>query len=517
MLHGKIERMHDYLLAHDLGTSGDKAVLFDVSNLTIAGSVFCGYETHYMDDGGVEHDPESWWKAVCSSTKKLIAVSGITPSQIKGVSFSAIMNSCLPVDNRGLPLRRAMIWCDQRGKTALPRLFEFASEDDFYSKTGHRLNGTYAVAKMAAYKDLEPELFARTRFFLQAKDYIIMKLSGVIATDFSDASHLGVLDQHAKCYWKDLLDYLGIPISMLPPLHASTEVVGRVTKQAAEATGLCEGTPVAMGGGDGCCATAGAGVYKPGVAYSVLGTSAWNGSVSNNALSSPSKVTFSFIHLDGMHHVTIGTMQSAGHSLEWMLKTLFPDDYEKRKDDLFCKVNADISRMLDGGERKKLLYLPYLLGERSPWWDSDARGCLIGLDSSTSRMDSVLACMEGVAFNLKVILEDMEKTAGPLELKIIGGGARNDAWLKVIASAWNREISALKYQSEATSLGAILCAGIGVGIFDGFSIIDRINPVVKKIKPQDNLAAHYEKIFPVFKKSYLSLADVFKMLREQRT
>lgn len=506
--------MRTYLLAHDLGTSGDKAVLFDPTTLEIVGEEVTSYPTSHPKDGWVEHDSNHWWEAVCRSTKSLIEKTNIKAEQISAVSFSAIMNSCLPVDHEGIPLRSAMIWCDQRGKSEVDKLFDFAPEDTFYEKTGHRINGTYALTKMLWFKSQQPWLFEKTYQFLQAKDYIVYKLTGVFATDYSDASHLGVLDQESRTYWSDLLSHVGIPEEKFPPLRASTEVVGQVTQEASLATGLAEGTAVVMGGGDGCCATAGAGAHRPGIGYNILGTSSWNGTITKERVLDPRKVGFSFIHLDGEQYVSIGTMQSAGHSLDWLLST-FHADLEERKAEIYSDLNRNVERMLDQQPDAKLLYLPYLLGERSPWWNSDARGCFVGLDASTTRESMVRSCMEGVAFNLKLILEAIERSGEPLEMRIIGGGARNDAWLKIIASVWNRTITVPKYLTEATSLGAILCAGIGVGVFKDFSIIEEINPPVRIYQPMDSLIASYEKLYPLFIEAYHALEPVFHRLQEE--
>ncbi len=506
--------MRTYLLAHDLGTSGDKAVLFDSTTLEIVGEEVTTYPTHHPKDGWVEHDSNNWWEAVCQSTKSLIRKTNIQAEQIAAISFSGIMNSCLPVDKEGIPLRKAMIWCDQRGKSEIDNLLTFASEDTFYEKTGQRINGTYAITKMLWFKNHQPQLFAKTHKFLQAKDYIVHKLTGVFATDYTDASHLGVLDQENRTYWKTLLSYIGISEDKFPPLRVSTEIVGEVTKEAALVTGLAEGTPVVIGGGDGCCATVGAGVHRPGIGYNILGTSSWNGTITKERVLDPQKVGFSFIHLDGEQYVYIGTMQSAGHSLDWLLSTLYTD-FSERESEIYTEINKAVESLLSRDSEPKLLYLPYLLGERSPWWNSDARGCFVGIDSSTSRENLIRACMEGVAFNLNLILEAIEQSEEPLDMRIIGGGARNDAWLKIISSVWNRKITVPKYLTEATSLGAILCAGIGVRIFKDFSIIEEINPPTRIYQPLGTLITSYEKLYPLFIEAYHSLVPVFHRLQEE--
>ena len=504
--------MQRYLLANDLGTSGDKALLFDIESSTIIGDEVINYPTDYLPNGWVEQDCSHWWDAVCNCTKSLIAKTGIDASEIAAVSFSAIMNSCLPVTKEGKALRKAMIWCDQRGQSEVDTLYNFASEDEIYNKTGHKINGVYAIAKMLWFKRNQPELFKETYKFLQAKDYIVYKLTGVFATDYSDASHLGILDQEKLCYWDELLTSVGISQDHFPQLHSSTEIVGYVTKEAALATGLTEGTAVVMGGGDGCCATAGSGAYKMGLGYTVLGTSSWNGTISEKMAIDKQKTTSSFVHLDKTKYVSIGSMQSSGLSLEWLLSTLYPD-FETNKTAIYQTMNKKVATSLEENPDNKLLFLPYLLGERSPWWNSEARGCFIGLEATTTSVDMVRSCMEGVAFNLRIILEAMETPENQLAMRVIGGGARNETWLTILASIWNRPITVPKYLTEATSLGAILCAGVGVGLIDSFSSIEKINPPLRVYQPNQKLAQHYEKLYPIFKESYKALVPTFHALQ----
>lgn len=505
--------MKRYLLAHDLGTSGNKAVLFDTEKKTISSDYTSEYQTLYPERGFVEHEPDEWWKAVCRSTRILLKESGISASQIAGISFSAIMNSCLPVDASGHALRNAMIWADQRGIDHLERLYSFASGDEFYRITGHRINGTYALTKMLWLQAHEPDIFKKTHKFLQAKDYIIHKLTGEFATDYSDASHLGLMDQGKKCYWTQLLDHLGIPLGKLPDLHKSTDIIGFVTASAASQTGLEEGTPVIMGGGDGCCATAGAGVYKEGTGYNVLGTSSWNGTISKKMIVDEKKITFSFIHVDGIHHAVLGTMQSAGHSLDWAVKSLYPT-YTENRNNSYKTADKEVLKLYESHENPRLIYLPYLLGERSPWWNSEARGCYVGLEASTTPAHMVKATLEGVGYNLKLILDALESNVGELEMRVIGGGAKSEIWLKILASIWNKKIAVPKYVGQATSLGAVMCAGVGIGAFSGFSDIDDINPVQKIIEPDPVMTTLYRRVFPVFSKTYEALVPVFHALQE---
>ena len=505
--------MKRYLLAHDLGTSGNKAVLFDTQTLSIVGDCTEVYQTYYPQDGCAEHNPEHWWQAVCTATKKLLTGTGISANDIAAVSFSAIMNTCLPVDKNGKPLCNAVIWADQRGAEQLNKLYSAADENTFYTTTGHRINGTYSIAKMLWLQEHKPEIFDAAYKFLQVKDYVIHKMTGNFMSDYSDASHVGCLNRNTKKYWSKLLEALHIPEEKLPELKKSTDAAGTLISSAAEECGLIAGIPVIVGGGDGCCATAGAGVYKTGSAYNALGTSSWNGTLSKTPLADPDKTCFSLIHLDGEQYLSLGTMQSAGHSIEWLMANLFPD-FQTNKTSCFAYVNDEIRKQLESGNTSQLIYLPYLLGERSPWWNSNARGAFVGLNASTGKIDMLRSCMEGVAFNLKIILNSLEKSLGPLSMRVIGGGAKNKTWLKILASVWGREIGIPKHLSQATSLGAILCAGIGSGIFNDFSVIEKINPIGSAIPPDEKLAHAYESRYDIFIKTYKALVPVYEALRQ---
>ncbi|WP_428771614.1 FGGY-family carbohydrate kinase [Treponema sp. HNW] len=500
--------MKKYILAHDIGTSGTKAVLFDTQTLCVTGDCTESYPTLYPENGFAEHNPEQWWKAVCTATKKLLEQTKVKAEQIAAISFSAIMNTCLPVDKDGKALRNAIIWADQRGESELPKLYAAADENAFYDITGHRINCTYAIAKMLWLKEHESEVFKKTYKFLQAKDFIIHKMTGSFITDYSDASHVGILNMRTKQYESSLLKDLNLSESLMPEIKKSVDEAGRLSTEAARECGLISGIPVITGGGDGSCATAGAGVYEPGMAYNVLGTSSWNGTLSKTIIHDPEKVCFSLMHLDGIHYMPLGTMQSAGHSLEWLMNNLFPD-FEANKTARFTEINKQIDELLKSGIRTNLIYLPYLMGERSPWWNPDARGAFIGLHPEAGRAKMIQACMEGVAFNLKIILDSLEKNLGPLSMILIGGGARNRTWIDIIASIWEKEIKLPKYLLQATSIGAVLCAGIGSKLFDDFSAVKKINPIEHIVQPHTELQKHYRTQYKLFIQAYEALAPVY--------
>jgi xylulokinase len=497
-----------YILAHDLGTSGDKAVLFTLEG-ELAAEASAGYSPSYADGNIVEEEPSDWWEAFCRSTRELLESRKVQRSEISCVAFSGQMNCCLPVDSSGEPLRKAMIWADQRAVDEARRLAAAVDLRDMYAISGHRIGPSYAISKMMWFKEHESDLYKRTAKFLQAKDYLVFRLTGVMATDFSDASHVGVFDLVGKHWSKELLGAAGIDGSLLPEPLPSTTVVGTIGDAAARKCGLLVGTPVVIGGGDGCCATAGAGIWETGHAYSALGTSAWVATLSTKPIIDPEMRTYNFVHLDGELFEGCGAMQSAGLALQWAIDSFCQADKdaaEKRGISVYEELEERV-RAVPSGSRG-LYFLPYLLGERSPWWNPEAKACFVGLTPKHGRDEMVRAVMEGVAYNLRSIIEIFCHATPLDDFRIIGGGARNVAWLDIIADLWKRPLLVLEHLEHATSIGAALCGGIGIGAFSDFSSAARMNGVRAKIAPKLKSGTLYDRRYLTFLNIYRALESV---------
>ena len=262
----------DYMLAHDLGTSGNKATLFDAEGRR-AGSVMAEYPTRFFNGSWAEQDPADWWRAVCESTRRLLAESGVAPGDVAAVSLSGQMMGMTPVDASGEALRPSMLYCDQRAVAEADRLVARIGMRRFYGIVGHRASASYTLEKLMWLKEHEPEVYAKTAKTLCAKDYVNFRLTGRMATDHSDASGTNAFDI-GRFRWSDeVLEAAEIPAGLFPEAVESTTVIGRVTDAAARETGLLAGTPVAAGGGDGSCAGVGAGCVAPGSAYNCMGSS----------------------------------------------------------------------------------------------------------------------------------------------------------------------------------------------------------------------------------------------------
>jgi len=506
-----------YILAHDLGTSGNKATLYDVDGV-LRCSVVCDYPTYYPQDRFVEQDPNDWWKAVCDSTKGLMQRANIGPESILCVSFSAMMMGCLPVDAEGNALRRMLIWADTRSDVQEKEMIARVGMERGYHITGHRLSASYSAAKLMWIRDNEPEVYQKTAKILHAKDFIIHKLTGAFVTDYSDASGMNLLDINTKKWSDEMLTALDIPAHLLPELHASKDIAGIVTKAAAQATGLLEGTPVVIGGGDGSCACVGAGVVRPGTAYNVLGSSSWISLVSDRPLFDPRMRTFHWVHLDADLYTPRGTMQAAGYSYSWWRNTFGAE--EKR---LAAEAGTSAYELLnDLAEQSTpgangVIYLPYLLGERSPRWDHDARGAFVGMGVSNTKGDMTRAVLEGVGYNLKVIL-DILRTQYPMEtLTMIGGGAKGMTWLRILSDIWQTKLELPLYREEATSMGAAVAGGVSIGLYKDYSVIERMNPVTESVEPNAALRDTYARTFDLFNETYEALKPIYaRMAQEKR-
>lgn len=490
-----------YLMAHDLGTSGNKAVLYTHRGELVAQAVVA-YDTRYPFPQAAEQNPGDWWQAFCQANRMIFEQTGIAPGDILAVSFSAQMNSCLAVDQQGEALRPAMIWADQRAGIQAERLTKELGFDFIYQHTGQRLSAAASISKMSWLKENEPDIYQQAACFIQPKDYLICKLTGRLVSDYSDASHTACLDQHQLVWSRQMLDASGLNPEKMPDLLPSTAQAGTVSPQAAAVCGLLAGTPVITGGGDGPCATAGAGICKAGQTYVSLGTSAWISSLMDQPYLDQKMRTFNLLFLDGKQYAVLGTMQAAGLSVDWAVKNLYQDLQES---EVYEQLEDILKQSPPGSEG--LLFLPYLMGERSPWWNPDATGSFLGLTTRHHRGHMLRAVLEGVGHNLKLILHALEDGLSIDAITAVGGGARNKPWLKILSTLWQKPILIPRMLHTATSVGAALCAGVGVGVYPSLEAAMDMNPVAETLAPDPAAGTLYQTDNQRFIKAYQALFD----------
>jgi xylulokinase len=498
-----------YLLAHDLGTTGNKAVLFDERGRLVA-TAFVGYPTLYYQPGWAEQDPEDWWRAVCQATAAVLAQAKVRKEEIAAMSFSGHMMGCVAVDDAGRPLRNAIIWADQRASNQVKALLREISAEEIYRITGTRPNPNYTLEKLMWVRDNEPEIYKRTRFVLQAKDYLVHRLTGIFATDFSDASATNAFDLVKRRWSDDIFSAARVPRQLFPDALPSTEVIGRVREfEGVDMTGV----PVVLGGGDGACATVGAGVIQPNEGYNYFGSSSWIAIATDHPLFDPKMRIFNLCHLVPHLYMPVGTMQSAGGSYDWLREILFSPELKIEENAAFTYLNRWAESSPPGA--RGVLFLPYLIGERSPHWNERARGAFIGLARNHGVGDLVRAVLEGVAFNLRMIFEALTEQGVRLSvLRMIGGGIRNPVLRQILADVLAIPIARLERGEFATSMGAAVCAGVGVGVFPDFTIAATLCPIAGMDYPDPERSRLYDRLYPLFQEAYASLVRLFSELAD---
>ncbi len=501
--------MAKYILAHDLGTTGNKASLFDAEGKALA-SAFVGYETAYPHATWAEQDPADWWRAICDSSQELLTRANVPASDVAVIAFSGQMMGCLPVDDKGKPLRSSIIWADMRAVEEARFLAEKCGADEVYRRSGHRAVSSYSAAKILWVRNHQPDIFARTHKILHAKDYAVYKLTGQFATDCSDASGTNLLDLDRMAWAEDILEAIELDINLLPEPYPSSQVVGQVTAAAEEETGLAQGTPVVIGGGDGACATTGAGAVNEGDAYNYIGSSAWISVVTRRPIYDPQKRTFTFVCLDPAFFFPTGTMQAAGGSYGWLERVWRGEEDEES---LYRAMDAEAAGVEPGAER--LIFLPYLIGERSPHWNPRARAAFVGLTMRHGRAEMARAVLEGVAFNLRIILDALREQGVQIPaIRLIGGGAKSALWRQILADVFGLPVLRPTLLAEATSLGAAIAGGVGVGLFPDFGVAARLVEVSEGEKPDPNLKERYGKLYNIFQDTYRALEPLYERLAQ---
>ncbi|MBQ9942599.1 MAG: xylulokinase, partial [Christensenellaceae bacterium] len=389
--------MAKYLLAHDIGTSGDKATLFREDG-TLIKSILGEYPSTYGKGGIAEQNPEDWWAAVCRTTKELL--EEIDKKDVAAISFGGMMMGCTPVNDKGEALRSSIMWSDTRSQKQADELQAAYGWDAFYETTGHRISPSHTITKLMWIKENQPEIYKKTYKTLCSKDYIVLKLTGKFVTDYSDASGTLAYNINTKTWADDVIKSVGLDVDKFPEIRSGLEVVGTVTAKASMECGLPEGTPVVLGGGDGQMCAIGAGTSGDGDVTCNLGTSAFISFYLKEPIHDASKRIVTWNAADPNLVTTCGTMQALGASIAWMRDNLCQAEVMRARAEGVSRykyINEASLRSPVGANG--LLFLPYLQGERSPYWNGAAKGSFVGLTMKHNADDIKRAVFEGVAMN----------------------------------------------------------------------------------------------------------------------
>ncbi|MCL4204905.1 MAG: FGGY-family carbohydrate kinase [Pirellulaceae bacterium] len=509
--------MPDILLAHDLGTGGNKASLYDAQGRLLE-AAFVPYDTEYPQAGWHEQRPEDWWRAVVQSTRQLLASGGVDPRSIRGMALSGHSLGCVPLDAGGRLLRPSTpIWSDKRPVAQARRFFARIDPVQWYRLTGNGFPAShYTVFKTLWYRDHEPELFAAVDKIIGTKDYINYRLTGRIATDYSYASGSGLYDLLGWDYSQELLDAAELPRKIFPEIVPSTAILGSLTAEAADALGLPRQTSVACGGVDNSCMALGAGCVGEGQVYASLGSSMWIAVSSSRPLLDDTVKPYVFTHVVPDSYASAVAIFSGGTSLRWVRDQLCRNLVQQAasdNDDPYERMTALAEQSPVGSRR--LLFNPSLAGGSSLEPSADLRGAFLGLDLKHSQADVIRSTLEGIALNLRLALDELRQL-NPVadEMIVVGGGSRSSLWRQILADALEIDILKTNVGQEAGSLGAAAVAAVASGLWTDFTPIGRIHQTESVARPRPESVEIYRRLLPVFRESRFDLARFGTMLAD---
>jgi xylulokinase len=496
-----------YLLGIDVGTGGTRALIIDEDGSVVSSATEEHKPFASPNIGWAEQDPEDWWRACGLAVRGALDRADLGGDRIACVGFSGQMHGAVMLDARDAVVRPALIWCDVRTEKQCMDLSRKIGEDRLIQLTCNPALPNFTLTKFLWVRENEPGNWDRVRSVMLPKDYVRFRLTGGRAIDMADASGTLLLDVAGRRWSKEVVQAAGIDERLLPELFESPEVCGKITDTGASATGLKPGTPVVAGAGDQAAGATGMGIVVPGAVSATIGTSGVVFAATDRpALDSRGRL-HTFCHaVPGRWHV-MGVTQAAGLSLRW-----FRDSFGAGADDgrdPYERLTEEASAAPAGSDG--LLWAPYLMGERTPHLDPNARGALIGLTASHGRGHIVRSILEGVAYSLKdtfTLFEDMKVPVNRIRLG--GGGARSSLWRQIQADVYGHEVETVEAE-EGAAYGAAILAGVGAKVWDSVdeacSLVVR---VAETVAAQPAAAETMKKGYAAYRRMYGAIRSVIK-------
>ena len=485
----------------DLGTSGTKFLLVSV-NGEILGENTQSYAVSYPHSGWSEQSPELWYKAALTGLKELL--QGQDKSAVKGISFGGQMHGLVVLDKDDNVIRPCILWNDGRTEKQTKYLNEVIGKDKLSEYTGNIAFAGFTAPKILWLKENEPENFAKIAKIMLPKDYLAYKLSGSFCTDYSDASGMLLLDIKNRRWSKEMCEICGISESMLPKLYESYETVGTLKKEIAEELGLSEEVKIIAGAGDNAAAAVGTGVVGEGGCNISLGTSGTLFVSATQYKEDKVNALHSFCHADGGWHLMGCILSAASCNAWWSDKILETNNYIKEQDGLEEYLG-----------KNDVYFLPYLMGERSPHNDVNARGAFIGMRPDTTRKQMTLAVLEGVTFALRDCLEAAKKNGIEVKkTKLCGGGAKSPLWRKIVANVMNMPVE-IPQTEQGPAYGGAMLAMVGCGEYK--TVKEAVQTIVKikeTVYPEQEPAKAYAAKYDIFRGLYPALQKVYERIKK---
>jgi len=495
----------DYLLTHDVSSTGCKAAIVTIDG-RLLNAAFESYPTYYPQPLWSEQDPEDWWQAIILSTKRVMEDSGIRADQVIGLAFSTTMTNIVVMDEQRKLLRPCIFWMDGRaGEEARYIMRRLGGEKIFTQLIGGTASGKDLIPKYLWLKRNEPKIYEKGDVFLDASGYLLYRTTGEMAYEWSVASGLGLFNFKKKKIDSLLMRFFGLDAGKFPKLVSSIDKVGGLTQVAADELGLLPGIPVFGGAGDPMIAAVGSGTVSEGDAYLNLGTSAFVGVLIRKQLTGRRGLA-TIQSADPDMLMLFGETSTAGASLEWAVRELYGAEPNS---DTLAKMDRDVEEAEPGAGG--LIFTPWMFGERCPIPDESLRGAFINLSINRTRQQMARAIYEGIAYNLRWILDSIDELYGIKceTLRVLGGGAQGLPWLRIIADVTGCKLEVLPDPRERLAVGAALVAAIGLKIYPSFEALKSLVPVEVVIEPDSSHQDIYNRQYAAYRRIYPALRDLY--------
>ena len=501
--------MEELVLAIDAGTTGVRSMFFDRAG-NVAGRDYLEFTSLFPHPSWVEQDAEAWWTTSCKTIRSALESANIDPMRVSAVSVTNQRETMVPVDSRGKPLRKGIVWQDRRTVPQCNWIREQVSPDQVYSITGLTIDPYFTAPKIIWVKENEPEVFKEAEKFVLVHDYLIYRLSDEFVTDYSNASRTLLFDLR-KADWSDImLGSLGVPLEKLPRSVEPGAQVGEVTEEAAAETGLRSGTPVIAGGGDQQCAALGVGVVREGMVKCTTGTGTFILAHSKTVRTDPGRRVLCSRHVVPNSFVVEASMFTTGSALRWFRDNLGSEEVslaENEGVDAYEIITQAASEVPAGSEG--VVHIPHFVGAGAPNWNPHSRGIFAGLAIGHSRSHLIRAILEGVCYEIRTNLEVMRELGLPSrEIRVTGGAARSETWMQIQADILRTPVVRVQME-EATALGAAILAFRGIGVFKSVSqAAEEMVKTREPLTPSAETLEPYRTGYEHFKRLYAAVEDI---------
>ena len=504
--------MESFILAQDVGVYSCRAYLFSLDG-ELRRSATTAYAPNISDQGWVNQDPSLWWDAFCKNCH--VVLHGLNKEDILAVVLCGQSMGCLPVDGKGQPLMDSIIWEDKRSAPQAEWLREHMGQQRIYEITGVRLSHMFALSKQLWLKEVHPEIYEKTRCFLQCKDYINFRLTGQMRTDETDAGFTQLYDLMKGEWSGEILDIAGLDEKKQPEVVPAGTVLGTVTREAAEQTGLSPRTKVVQGMNDGRAVVLGSGAVEPGQGCVYLGATSWVSQITEDPTRSPGGVLSKTCYYRPGLYTNGGTMLAGRLSVDWFIREFIsgPEGGWRSADSLYRFLDSQVAASPVGS--KGMLFLPYLSGERAPWWNNSAKGGFVGLSAHHNKYDFCRSILEGVAFNLGLIKNEIEEM-GPFRTMSMVGAANSRQWQQILSDVFEMDVTSSCVTGSVGGVGVALAAGVGLGVYEDYSYVSLFHRDIHVTHPIPENVEIYQELVPTFEDVYHALSEINRHLNSIR-